>query len=135
MLRAGTAQDAAYPFVTPLGPIGFPLWMLVVVIGRELFMTVFRSAAARRGVIISAIGPAKWKTGFQSTWVGCAYFWLFAATLAARYRWHSLPWRAFAQFNGICGTLAMIGAVFLTLYSLWLYLTRYGEIFTKNVRA
>ncbi|HET7457373.1 MAG TPA: CDP-alcohol phosphatidyltransferase family protein, partial [Gemmatimonadaceae bacterium] len=72
MLRAGTVGGAAYPFLTPLAPIGFPLWMLLVVLGRELFMTVFRSAAARRGVIISAIGPAKWKTGFQSTWVGCA---------------------------------------------------------------
>lgn len=135
MLRAGTAHDAAYPFLTPLGPIGFPLWMLVVVIGRELFMTVFRSAAARRGVIISAIGPAKWKTGFQSTWVGCAYFWFFAATLGAHYHWTAAPWRAFAYFNGVCGTLSMAGAVFLTLYSLWLYVTRYGQIFTKKVRA
>jgi CDP-diacylglycerol---glycerol-3-phosphate 3-phosphatidyltransferase len=130
MLREGATQaTAAFPFLTPLGPVGFPLWMLVVVIGRELFMTIFRSAAARRGVIISAIGPAKWKTGFQSTWVGCAYFWFFAATLAARYRWDALPWRAFAWFNGICGTLSMAGAVFLTLYSLWLYMRRYGGLF------
>ena len=33
-------------------------------------MTVFRQAAARRGVVIAAIGPAKWKTGFQFVWVG-----------------------------------------------------------------
>ena len=135
MLRAGTEQGAAYPFLTPLGPVGFPLWMLVVVVGRELFMTVFRSAAARRGVVIAAIGPAKWKTGFQSTWVGCAYFWFFAATLAARFRWSGPAWRAFAQFNGVCGTLSMFAAVFLTLYSLWLYLTRYGAIFTRKARA
>ena len=135
MLREGTAAGAAYPFLTPVGPIGFPLWMLAVVLGREVFMTVFRSAAARRGVIISAIGPAKWKTGFQSTWVGCAYFWFFAATLAERYRWDSLPWRLFAYFNGICGTLSMAGAVFLTLYSLGLYLRRYGGLFGGKVRA
>ena len=135
MLRDGATQGAAFPFQTPLGPIGFPLWMLVVVVGREVFMTVFRSAAARRGVIISAIGPAKWKTGFQSTWVGCAYFWFFAASLAERYGWSAAPWRAFAQFNGICGTLSMAGAVFLTLYSLWLYMARYGGVFTGKVRA
>jgi CDP-diacylglycerol--glycerol-3-phosphate 3-phosphatidyltransferase len=135
MLREGTVQGAAYPFLTPFGAIGFPLWILAVVIGREIFMTVFRQAAARRGVIISAIGPAKWKTGFQSTWVGCAYFWFFAASLAERYRWSAMPWRAFAQFNGICGTLSMVGAVFLTLYSLWLYMSRYGGLFTGKVKA
>ena len=52
-------------------------------------MTVFRQCAARRGVIISAIGPAKWKTGFQSTWVGAAFFWFFAAAAAAQYEWTS----------------------------------------------
>ena len=129
MLREGTMQGAAYPFLTPFGAVGFPLWMLLLVIGRELFMTVFRSAAARRGVIISAIGPAKWKTGFQSTWVGCAYFWFFAATLAERYQWDAMPWQLFAYFNGICGTLSMAGAVFLTVYSLWLYMRRYGGMF------
>jgi len=134
MLREGSG-GAAYPFLTPVGPIGFPLWMLAVVIGREVFMTVFRSAAARRGVIISAIGPAKWKTGFQSTWVGCAYFWFFAATLAERYHWHALPWRLFAYFNGICGTLTMAGAVFLTLYSLGLYMRRYGGLFASKASA
>ena len=54
---------------------------------------------------------------------------------ATTVRWTSLPWRLFAHFNGICGTLSMFGAVFLTLYSLWLYLTRYGGIFTNKVRA
>jgi phosphatidylglycerophosphate synthase len=134
MLREGTAGAAAYPFLTPLGAVGFPLWMLAVVIGREVFMTVFRSAAARRGVIISAIGPAKWKTGFQSTWVGCAYFWFFAASLAERYRWNATPWRLFAHFNGICGTLSMAGAVFLTMYSLFLYLRRFGPLFLPRER-
>ena len=97
--------------------------MLAIVLGRELFMTVFRQAAARRGVVIAAIGPAKWKTGFQSVWVGSAYFWFFAATLAAHARLGPRrAWNAFANFNGIVGVLTMIGAVVLTLYSLVLYL-------------
>ena len=76
--------DAArgFQFVTPFGEVGLPWWIVAIVIGRELFMTIFRQLAARRGVVIAAIGPAKWKTGFQSTWVGAAYFWFFAATLA-----------------------------------------------------
>ena len=62
-------------FVTPLGLAGLPLWVILVVVGREAFMTIFRQFAKRRGVVISAIGPAKWKTGFQSLWVGSAYSW------------------------------------------------------------
>jgi phosphatidylglycerophosphate synthase len=138
MLREGTVQGAAYPFLTPFGAIGFPLWILAVVIGRELFMTVFRQAAARRGVIISAIGPAKWKTGFQLVWVGAAYFWFFAATAAAAYGWRGRWWTAFATFNGLAGLVTMSAAVLLTLYSLWLYLRAYSGLFIRrpgDVRA
>jgi CDP-diacylglycerol--glycerol-3-phosphate 3-phosphatidyltransferase len=117
------------PFVTPFGAVGLPWWIVAIVIGREIFMTVFRQGAARRGVVISAIGPAKWKTAFQSLWVGSAYFWFFAATLAASQKWSSAGWRAFAYFNGTVGTLTMIASVFLTVYSLVLYLRRYSGAF------
>src|SRR5436305_13331360 len=63
------------PFVTPFGAVGLAWWIVAIVSGRGIFMTIFRQAAARRGVVISAIGPAKWKTAFQSIWVGSAYFW------------------------------------------------------------
>jgi hypothetical protein len=39
--------------------------------------------------------------------------------------------KGFAYFNGIAGTLAMIGAIFLTLYSLALYLSRYARVFRR----
>lgn len=120
---------AAFPFLTPLGPVGLPWWILVVVLGREVFMTVFRQAAARRGVVIAAIGPAKWKTAFQLVWQGSAYFWFWIATLAALQRWDTPLWHAFAYFNGIVGTLMMTAAVALTIYSLWLYMRRYGYVF------
>ncbi|MBV9878910.1 MAG: CDP-alcohol phosphatidyltransferase family protein [Gemmatirosa sp.] len=118
-------------FVTPGGLVGLPMWVLIVVIGREAFMTVFRQLAARRGVVISAIGPAKWKTGFQSVWVGSAYCWFWVATLAARERWSGAWMDAFALLNGVVGSLTMLGAVALTLYSLGLYLRRYGALFRR----
>ena len=52
-------------------------------------MTVFRQAAKRRGVVIAAIGPAKWKTALQLIWQGSAYFWFWAATLAAVKHWNN----------------------------------------------
>jgi len=120
-----------FPFHTPLGEIPLTWWVLAIVLGRELFMTLFRQAAARRGTVIGAIGPAKWKTTFQWIWVGAAYFWFFAATLAAQHAWAALTsWQAFANFNGVVGVLAMLGAVALTLYSLALYLRNYGRVFT-----
>jgi CDP-diacylglycerol---glycerol-3-phosphate 3-phosphatidyltransferase len=121
--------DGTFPFITPLGAIGLAWWVLVIVIGREVFMTVFRQAAARRGVVIAAIGPAKWKTGFQLVWQGSAYFWFFAATLAAAKDWNGGWWRAFALFNGTVGTLMMTAAVVLTVYSLVVYLRSFGRVF------
>jgi phosphatidylglycerophosphate synthase len=125
-LLAGVRDGGEFPFVTPLGDIPLPWWIVAVVLGRELFMTVFRQVAARRGLVISAIGPAKWKMGFQCTWVGAAYFWFSAATAAEQRGWSGSAWSAFAMFNGIVGTLSMVGAFGLTLASLWLYMRRYG---------
>jgi CDP-diacylglycerol--glycerol-3-phosphate 3-phosphatidyltransferase len=121
--------SSAFQFATPWGRLGLPVWVVVVVLGREAFMAVFRQAAARRGVVIGAIGPAKWKTGIQLVWQGAAYFWFFAATLAASRGWEGEPlWGAFATFNGIVGVTTMGVAVAMTVYSLWLYLRRYGGV-------
>jgi CDP-diacylglycerol---glycerol-3-phosphate 3-phosphatidyltransferase len=127
MAREGAS--AAFPFLTPWGPVGLPWWILAIVLGRELFMTVFRQAAAHRGIVIGAIGPAKVKTGFQWTWVGIAFFWFGAATLAAEQAWTSTAWRVYAYFNGLAGVLTMAVAVGLTLWSMVLYVRRYGAVF------
>jgi CDP-diacylglycerol--glycerol-3-phosphate 3-phosphatidyltransferase len=126
-LDATFPEPSPFLFLTPFGRVSLPLWMVLVVLGREAFMTLFRQVAARRGLIIAAIGPAKWKMIFQSIWMGAAYFWFFAATYAERHAWTGTPgWRSFAYFNGLVGVASMTGAVLLTLWSLWLYLRRYG---------
>jgi phosphatidylglycerophosphate synthase len=122
----------AEPFITPFGAVGLPLWVLVLVLGRELFMTAFRQAAARRGVVIGAIGAAKLKTGFQWTWIGTAFFWFAAARAATVYGWSGPLWHAAAVFIGTVGVGAMAGAVSLTVYSLVLYLHRYGGLFAHR---
>ncbi len=127
-LVGGVRGAAEFPFTTPLGEIPLPWWIVAVILGRELVMTIFRQIAARRGLIIAAIGPAKWKMGFQCTWIGAAYFWFSASTAASTAGWAGGPWLVFAHFNGIVGTGAMIGSLGLTLASLWLYFRRYGYI-------
>ncbi|NUO65366.1 MAG: hypothetical protein HOQ11_17445 [Gemmatimonadaceae bacterium] len=129
-----------FAFATPWGRVGLPLWIVLVVLGREALMTIFRQVAARRGVVIAAIGPAKWKTGFQSIWVGAAYFWFAYATWLRVHgpRLGEGGTRfaiGFAWFNGIVGTLAMLVAVALTLYSLALYFQRYGYLLRGRAPA
>ena len=123
-----TSGLAAFPFVTPLGLIGLPWWIPVLILGREVYMSIFRQIARSRGVVISAIGPAKWKTAMQLVWVGSAYFWFFIATVAMNRGWTGAGWRYFAYFNGIVGVFMMVGATALTIYSLWLYMGRYGKL-------
>jgi CDP-diacylglycerol--glycerol-3-phosphate 3-phosphatidyltransferase len=42
-----------------------PLWIVLVIVGRELLMTGFRLLAAMKGIYIYASTLAKWKTTFQ----------------------------------------------------------------------
>lgn len=123
------ALNGELPFRTPFGDVPLTWWVLAVVLGRELFMTLFRQIAARRGVVIAAIGPAKWKTALQLVWIGCAYCWFWTATLAATHGWDNVLWHVFANFNGLAGVAAMTGSVALTLYSLGLYLRSYRRVF------
>jgi CDP-diacylglycerol--glycerol-3-phosphate 3-phosphatidyltransferase len=121
------------PFHTPVGSVGLSGWVVAIVLGRELFMIAFRQFAKRRGVVISAIGPAKWKTGFQLMWQGSAYCWFFAATLAGARGWNNNgAWNGFALFNGTVATIMMTAAVLLTVYSLAIYLRNFGGMFTVN---
>ena len=127
--------DGRFPTLIASMWLSLPLWVVIVVLGREAFMTVFRELAKRRGVVISAIGPAKWKTTFQSLWIGSAYCWFFTATLAREQGWGGNWWTAFAQFNGAVAALSMVGAVALTLWSLGLYVQRYGSVVAAPARS
>ena len=123
------ALNNELPFRTPFGDVPLTWWILAIVLGRELFMTLFRQIAAHRGVVIAAIGPAKWKTALQLIWIGCAYCWFWIATVAATRGWDTTAWNAFANFNGISGVATMTASVALTIYSLWLYVRSYRRVF------
>lgn len=125
-------EASRFAFDTLMGPVFLPWWVLAIVLGREGFMTVFRQIANRRGTVISAIGPAKWKAGFQFTWIGAAYCWIFLRTLATEQAWDGTAWwTATAQVLGAIGAVTMIVAVVLTVWSLWLYLARYGTLLLR----
>ena len=135
IVAAPGTRRLVYPFVTPLGLVGLPIWILAVVILREVMMTLFRQYAAKRGIVIAAMGPGKLKTTFQMIWVGAAFFWFMASTAAMEHGWRGTAWNAFALFNGIVGTISMVLAIALTVYSMGIYLRHYGPLMRQPALA
>ena len=132
VLHTGPASAFAFPFVTWYGTFALPWWVVALVLGRELFMTVFRQLAQKKGVVIAANYPAKVKTVMQYIWVGAAYFWFGARTLAARDGWTGMPlWEFLSPLVGAIGMVTMWLAVGLTIASFANYLRRYGALFTR----
>ncbi len=121
-----------YPFVISFGGDGLrvplPWWVVLIVLGRELAMTVLRQVAHHRGTVIAAIFAAKLKTTFQLIWVGAAYFWFFVATAARIDVHNTADWGIVANFAGIVGVVSMVVSVALTIYSMAIYLYRYGRL-------
>lgn len=107
-----------------------PLWVAVLLVGREVFMTAFRVLARRRGVIIAAAGPGKLKTLMQDIFVGATIGWFAWKDLRVRFRlhenWIGAMWE---KFHGALIAVTMALAVILTVYSLGVYLYRYRAVF------
>jgi len=115
---------AEVPFLGPL-----PLWVLVVIFGRELFITLFRQWAQRRGVVIPAGRSGKNKALFQSLFVGALLLWYPLLSTARDRGWTDHPaWEPLSWLHGgfIAGTLAV--ALVLTVYSMMDYLWSYRAL-------
>lgn len=119
--RPGTADDV------PLwGPL--PVWVVVVIFARELFITVFRAWAARRGVIIAAGRSGKHKALVQSLFIGGFLLWLPLSQMASDQGWTSGLWTAWSLFHRLWVGVTLLIAVVLTVYSLLDYLWRYRSL-------
>lgn len=118
-----------FEFITPYGDYDLPWWVVAIILGREVTMTWFRQFAARRAVVIAAIWPAKWKTAIQLIWSGAAYFWFYVATLMIEREWTGPISRTIGMICGTIGAVAMLLAIALTLYSLFIYMRDYGYLF------
>lgn len=109
------------------GPL--PAWVLVVIFGREAFMTVFRQWAQQRGVVIAAGRSGKAKTLVQSIFMAALLFWYpFVSTAVGRGWTESEWWDPLAVGVGavIAGTFVV--ALVLTVYSMIDYLWSYRAL-------
>lgn len=107
-----------------------PLWVALVLVGRELMMTVFRHIAQRRGVIIAAMGAGKLKTVIQDIFIGAMIAWFGWKDLTAAYGWESGRVGAlWGRFHGAVVAVTLAVAVVVTVYSLVAYGYKYRALF------
>jgi len=110
-----------------------PLWVCLLMLGREVAMTGFRIWAERRGVIVSAQGPGKLKTVFQSIFIGGTIAWFAFRNAIKPLGWEqdraALWWN---QFHGGFVAVTLFIALVLTVYSFVIYLYRYRDLFSQS---
>jgi CDP-diacylglycerol--glycerol-3-phosphate 3-phosphatidyltransferase len=94
-----------------------PLWVAVLLVGREVLMTVFRFEARKLGVFIaSTIAWFAWKD------------------LLVEMRWTGRLRDFWDEFHGAVVAVTLLVAVVLTAYSLAVYLYRYRALFRGTER-
>ncbi len=121
------------PFPWPGGT--FPLWIVLLIFGRELFITLFRAWAAKRGVVIPA-GPAgKYKTVFQNIFIGSTILWYALQPLARASGWSGGFWAGWSTFHFWFSVATLTVAVVLTIYSMLVYLWNYRALATADPKA
>ena len=106
----------------------FPLWVVLVVFGRELFITLFRGYAAKRGVVLAAGNPGKLKAVFQNIFIGAAIFWYALQSKARHDGWDGPVWKGWEQFHFFFAVVALAIAVALTVYSMVVYLRSFSRM-------
>jgi len=116
----------------PVGPIpgwgALPLWVMVVIFGREVAVTLFRGWAARKGVVIPAGRSGKRKALSQNLFIGGVLLWYPMKMIAIDRGWSGGLWAAWTWLHGgwIVVTLAL--AVLLTVYSMLDYFWSYRKL-------
>jgi CDP-diacylglycerol--glycerol-3-phosphate 3-phosphatidyltransferase len=109
------------------------IWILVVIFGRELFMTIFRSWAARRDVVIAAGPSGKYKAFVQNLFSGGALLWFPLATLSRERGWEGVVWDIWVLLHSAWLALTLAVALFLTVYSMLDYLWTYRALIREKL--
>jgi len=110
-----------------------PLWVCALLLGREFAMTGFRWWASNRGVVISAQGPGKLKTVFQSIFIGGTIAWFAFRDAIKPMGWEEdRAARWWNQFHGGFVAVTLGIALVLTVYSFIIYIYRYRGLFYQG---
>jgi CDP-diacylglycerol--glycerol-3-phosphate 3-phosphatidyltransferase len=99
-----------------------PAWLVVVMLGRDLYINGLRSLAAERGIVIAAGEGGKLKTVFQLVGI---------CLVMTRYR-YEFPFLEVLIDYHLLGMLCMYVALTLSLTSAWQYTTGFRRGLQKR---
>jgi CDP-diacylglycerol---glycerol-3-phosphate 3-phosphatidyltransferase len=109
-----------------------PLWVCLLLIGREVAMTGFRWWASRRGVVIPAAGAGKLKTTIQNIFIGAVILWFAFRDARKPMGWEHSRFAAFwNEFHGGFVAVTLAVATLLTVSSFAQYLYRNRRLFSR----
>ena len=112
-----------------------PLWVCLLLIGRELAMTGFRWWATRRGVVIPAGGAGKLKAVFQNIFIGATMAWFAFRDARKPLGWENNQYAQWwNEFHGGFVAVALAVAAALTVYSFAVYIYRHRHLFLARAR-
>lgn len=105
-----------------------PLWLVILVLGREMIITILRRYALQAGRVIAASGWGKTKALAQNWFVGSVLVLRINDGVA---RWQGLDGRAWRHWEGYTGAVIEVGLWFvvgLTVLSMVDYLLRHRTL-------
>ena len=107
-----------------------PLWVALILVGRELLMMIFRQLARRRGVVIAAATAGKLKTIVQDVFIGSMIGWFAWKDLSLAFGWKS-GWLGalWERVHGQIIAVTLLVSIVITVYSLIVYFYRYRSLF------
>ena len=102
-----------------------PMWVVILIVGREVLVTALRLFAKRRGVVIPAAGAGKLKATAQSVFIGATIAWFAWKDYVAQRpvaSWFRDMWD---RFHGLLVAFTLVVALVLTVYSIFPFLYHY----------
>jgi CDP-diacylglycerol--glycerol-3-phosphate 3-phosphatidyltransferase len=102
-----------------------PMWVVILIVAREVLVTAFRLFAKRRGVVIPAAVAGKVKATAQNVFIGATIAWFAWKDYVAERPVASWFRDFWDRFHGLLVAVTLAGALFLTVYSLVAFLYRY----------
>jgi CDP-diacylglycerol--glycerol-3-phosphate 3-phosphatidyltransferase len=105
-----------------------PLWVAVMLLGRELLMTLIRYEARKQGVVIAAGREGKLKVIFQDIFIGATIAWFAWKDYLVRTGITGRLRDAWTEVHGAVVAVTLGLAVLLTVYSFGVYLYKYRAL-------
>jgi CDP-diacylglycerol--glycerol-3-phosphate 3-phosphatidyltransferase len=106
-----------------------PVAVLIIVFGREIFVTVFRQWAAFRGQVLAAGKSGKYKALYQNFFAGGALLWYPIRMWAERGGWvDSAAWPIWYVIHGTWIVVTLFVALLLTVTSMISYIRSYRAV-------